>query len=87
MPDGLHGFGADVKRTIERHKKVLDGVKCYPGIGYSVMRTKPYADKPVRLAEQVMAVRECGYPGFTVFDYTPPTATALKKVFGRENPK
>ena len=75
------------RRTIERHKKVLNGVKCYPGIGYSVMRTKPYADKPVRLAEQVMAVRECGYPGFTVFDYTPPTATALKKVFGRRNPK
>ena len=55
------------------------GVKCYPGIGYSVM--KPHQDKPAMLAEQVQAIRDAGFEGFTVFDYTPITATALLNQF------
>ena len=67
------------KRCIERVRTNAAGVKCYPGIGYSVM--KPRQDKPAMLAEQVQALREAGFEGFTVFDYTPITATALYNQF------
>lgn len=67
------------RRCIERAQKNAAGVKCYPGIGYSVM--KPRGDKPAMLAEQVQAVRDAGFDGFTVFEYTPPTATALYNQF------
>ena len=67
------------KRCIERERENAAGVKCYPGIGYSVM--KPRQDKPAMLAEQVQAIRDAGFEGFTVFDYTPITATALLNQF------
>jgi uncharacterized lipoprotein YddW (UPF0748 family) len=67
------------KRCIERVRENAAGVKCYPGIGYSVM--KPRQDKPAMLAEQVLALRDAGFEGFTVFDYTPITATALYNQF------
>lgn len=41
------------KRCIVRVRENAAGVKCYPGIGYSVM--KPRQDKPAMLAEQVQA--------------------------------
>lgn len=67
------------KRCIERERENAAGVKCYPGIGYSVM--KPRQDKPAMLAEQVQALRDAGFEGFAVFDYTPVTATALYNMF------
>lgn len=67
------------KRCINRVRENAAGVKCYPGIGYSVM--KPRRDKPAMLAEQVQALRDAGFEGFTVFDYTPVTATALYNTF------
>jgi hypothetical protein len=42
---------------------------------------KPRQDKPAMLAEQVQALRDAGFEGFTVFDYTPITATALYNQF------
>ena len=67
------------KRCIERVRQNAAGVKCYPGIGYSVM--KPRSEKPAMLAEQVQALRDAGFDGFTVFDYTPVTAAALGDQF------
>ncbi len=67
------------KRCAKRVCENAAGVKCYPGIGYSVMR--PRRDKPAMLAEQVQALRDAGFEGFAVFDYTPVTATALYNMF------
>jgi hypothetical protein len=61
-------------------------VKCYPGIGISVMKVSPRGDrraKAVRTAEQVEALREAGFGGFTVFDYTPPTSAVLGMLFAQ----
>ena len=72
------------KRTIARQKAYCAGVKCYPGIGCSVMKVHPRGNlnaKAVQVAEQVEAVREAGFDGFTVFDYTPPTAKILDMLF------
>ena len=74
------------RRTIERQKAYAAGVKCYPGIGISVMKVAPRGNinaKAVRAADQVAALREAGFGGFTVFDYTPPTAKVLDVLFGR----
>ena len=72
------------KRIVERQKSYSAGVKCYPGIGISVMKVNPRGDrkaKAVRTAEQVEALREAGFEGFTVFDYTPPTESILGLLF------
>ena len=74
------------KRIIERQKAYSAGVKCYPGIGISVMKVSPRGDrraKAVRTAEQVEALREAGFGGFTVFDYTPPTSAVLGMLFAQ----
>ena len=70
---------AVLKRCIERERENAAGAKCYPGIGYSVM--KPRQDKPAMFAEQVQAIRDADFEGFTVFDYTLITATALLNQF------
>lgn len=66
--------------VIRPKQETAAGVKCYPGIGYSVM--KPRRDKPAMLAEQVQALRDADFEGFTVFDCTPITSRALLDQFG-----
>ena len=75
---------------IERNKTVAAGVKCYPGIGCSTMRVVPRGNKrakAVLVAEQVETIRAAGFDGFTVFDYTPPTANVLDRVFREQKPE
>jgi uncharacterized lipoprotein YddW (UPF0748 family) len=78
-----------LQQLIERNKTVASGVKCYPGIGCSTMRVVPRGNKKAKavlVAEQVETIRAAGFDGFTVFDYTPPTANILDRVF-RERKK
>jgi hypothetical protein len=53
------------------------------------MRVVPRGNKKAKavlVAEQVETIRAAGFDGFTVFDYTPPTANILDRVF-RERKK
>ena len=66
---------------LERVKAHADTGRCYPYIGPS---TWPWIDnpvKPARIIEQVNAVRENGFPGFSVFEFSEYSSKLCEKVF------
>ena len=66
---------------LSRVKAHADVGKCYPYIGPS---TWPWIDnpvKPARIIEQVNAVREDGFPGFSVFEFSEYSSKLCEKVF------
>jgi uncharacterized lipoprotein YddW (UPF0748 family) len=55
------------KNVVERQMKVVGKAKIYPGIGLSCWPEDTQSE--VVLARQIMAVRELGLDGFTVFNF------------------
>ena len=55
------------KNVVKRQKEAVGNAKIYPGIGLSCWPEDAQAE--VLLARQIMAVRELGLTGFTVFNF------------------
>ena len=68
---------------LARIRKGIDDRRCYPYIGPSVW---PWIDRPVkreRLREQINAVREAGFPGFAVFEFSEYSSKVCESVLGK----
>ena len=72
------------RATTQMQLKAVAGlpVKVYPGIGLSVFK-KDGCDAR-RLSEQIVEIRECGAPGFSVFNFDKRALDALPQIFKNE---
>ena len=55
------------RNQVAQQKAAVKGARIYPGIGLSTWRND--GQDAVRLAKQIMAVRELGLGGYTVFNF------------------